>query len=97
MVDGTGMCGSCRVLVGGETNFACVDEAGFDAHEVDFTLLINQLQMCRDEEQLAIEHYEKCEGGGCQCYNDRTCPDITLERGVLTLMKWPWDIPVNRP
>ena len=67
MVDGTGMCGSCRVLVGGETKFACVDGPEFDAHEVDFTLLMNRLQMYRDEEQLAMEHYEKYEGDGCQC------------------------------
>jgi ferredoxin--NADP+ reductase len=39
MVDGTGMCGGCRVLVGGETRFACVDGPEFDAHLVDFDLL----------------------------------------------------------
>ena len=67
MVDGTGMCGSCRVLVGGETKFACVDGPEFDAHEVDFTLLMNRLQMYQDEEQLAMEHYKKCEREECQC------------------------------
>jgi len=67
MVDGTGMCGSCRVLVGGETKFACVDGPEFDAHEVDFTLLMNRLQMYQDEEQIAMEHYKKCGQEGCQC------------------------------
>ncbi|MCG7849955.1 MAG: sulfide/dihydroorotate dehydrogenase-like FAD/NAD-binding protein [ANME-2 cluster archaeon] len=66
MVDGTGMCGACRVLVGGETKFACVDGPEFNAHEVDFTLLMNRLMMYRDEEQQALENY-KCDHEGCQC------------------------------
>ncbi|MCL7412863.1 MAG: sulfide/dihydroorotate dehydrogenase-like FAD/NAD-binding protein [ANME-2 cluster archaeon] len=66
MVDGTGMCGSCRVLVGGETKFACVDGPEFNAHEVDFTLLMNRLMMYRDEEKNALENYQ-CEREGCQC------------------------------
>lgn len=66
MVDGTGMCGSCRVLVGGETKFACVDGPEFNAHEVDFTLLMNRLQMYRDEERQAMENY-KCQREGCLC------------------------------
>ena len=66
MVDGTGMCGACRVLVGGETKFACVDGPEFNAHEVDFTLLMNRLMMYRDEEQEALENYE-CDREGCQC------------------------------
>lgn len=66
MVDGTGMCGSCRVLVGGETKFACVDGPEFNAHEVDFTLLMNRLMMYRDEEKTALENYE-CHQEGCQC------------------------------
>jgi ferredoxin--NADP+ reductase len=66
MVDGTGMCGACRVLVGGETKFACVDGPEFNAHEVDFTLLMNRLMMYRDEEQQALEKY-KCEREGCEC------------------------------
>ncbi|MCL7474724.1 MAG: sulfide/dihydroorotate dehydrogenase-like FAD/NAD-binding protein [Methanosarcinales archaeon] len=66
MVDGTGMCGACRVLVGGETKFACVDGPEFNAHEVDFTLLMNRLMMYRDEEKRALEKYQ-CEREGCQC------------------------------
>ena len=55
MVDGTGMCGACRVLVGGETKFACVDGPEFDAHEVDFTLLMSRLAMYIPEEKEALD------------------------------------------
>jgi NAD(P)H-flavin reductase len=58
MVDGTGMCGACRVSVGGETKFACVDGPEFDAHEVDFALLESRLAMYRHEEKEALERYE---------------------------------------
>ena len=53
MVDGTGMCGGCRVTVGGETKFACVDGPEFDAHQVDFRLLMNRLRTYREEETRA--------------------------------------------
>lgn len=66
MVDGTGMCGACRVLVGNETKFACVDGPEFDAHLVDFTLLMNRLSMYQPEEKLAFEKY-KCDREGCKC------------------------------
>jgi len=66
MVDGTGMCGACRVLVGNETKFACVDGPEFDAHLVDFTLLMNRLSIYQPEEKLAFEKY-KCEREGCKC------------------------------
>ncbi len=66
MVDGTGMCGSCRVLVGNETKFACVDGPEFDAHLVDFTLLMSRLATYQPEEKLALEKY-KCEREGCEC------------------------------
>lgn len=53
MVDGTGMCGACRVSVGGETKFACVDGPEFDAHLVDFDLAMRRLAYYRDEEKRA--------------------------------------------
>jgi len=55
MVDGTGMCGACRVLVGGVTKFACVDGPEFDAHEVDFTLLMSRLAMYLPEEKESLD------------------------------------------
>lgn len=67
MVDGTGMCGGCRVTVGGETKFACVDGPAFDGHKVDFDELIKRLQMYKDEEKVAIEHHHHHEGGKCRC------------------------------
>ncbi|MFW6029432.1 MAG: sulfide/dihydroorotate dehydrogenase-like FAD/NAD-binding protein [Halanaerobiales bacterium] len=51
MVDGTGMCGGCRVTVGGETKFTCVDGPAFDAHQVDFDELTNRLSFYKDEEE----------------------------------------------
>ena len=54
MVDGTGMCGGCRVLVGGESRFACVDGPEFDAHAVDFRVLAQRNQLYRPQEQAAL-------------------------------------------
>lgn len=51
MIDGTGMCGGCRVSVGGEMKFACVDGPDFDGHLVDFDELMKRNRMYRDEEQ----------------------------------------------
>jgi ferredoxin--NADP+ reductase len=65
MVDGMGMCGACRVTVGGETKFACLDGPEFDAHIVNFDELIKRLRVYLSEEKQAIELYEKC--GGCKC------------------------------
>jgi len=53
MVDGTGMCGACRVSVGNETKFACVDGPEFDGHLVDFDLAIKRLAFYKDEEERA--------------------------------------------
>ena len=55
MVDGTGMCGACRISVGGQTKFVCVDGPEFDAHQVDFDEMIMRLGAYRDEEQVAKE------------------------------------------
>ena len=55
MIDGTGMCGGCRVSVGGKTLYACVDGPEFNAHEVDFALLADRLSPYRDFEKAALE------------------------------------------
>ncbi len=63
MIDGTGMCGGCRVTVGGKIKFTCVDGPEFDAHEVDFTELSNRLNTYREEEQACSDAHEcKLEG-----------------------------------
>lgn len=55
MVDGTGMCGACRLTVGGETKFACVDGPDFDAHKIDFDEVINRCKIYKDEERKRSE------------------------------------------
>jgi NAD(P)H-flavin reductase len=62
MVDGTGMCGGCRVKVGGRMMFACVDGPDFDGHEVDFDDLMNRLRRFTQEENLALEQWSE----GCR-------------------------------
>ena len=63
MVDGTGMCGGCRVIVGGETKFACVDGPDFDAHQVDFDSLIKRSAFYREEQDAAAQHICRMTGG----------------------------------
>lgn len=59
MVDGTGMCGGCRVEVAGKSQFVCVDGPEFDGHKVDFDLMIRRLAAYRDQEQQAYEQYQQ--------------------------------------
>ena len=59
MVDGTGMCGGCRVVIGGEPRFACVDGPEFDAHLVDFEILSQRNAMYRSGERAALERFEQ--------------------------------------
>ena len=63
MVDGTGMCGGCRVIVGGETKFACVDGPDFDAHQVDFDSLLKRAAFYKDEQDEAAKHICRMTGG----------------------------------
>ena len=64
MVDGMGMCGVCRVTVGGKMQFACVDGPEFDGHQVDFDELVTRQRMFLPEERLSSVLYEI---GGCKC------------------------------
>lgn len=64
MIDGTGMCGGCRLTVGGETKFACVDGPEFDGHLVDFDQVIKRTGMYREEEKVAMDLFrESCKRG----------------------------------
>ena len=63
MVDATGMCGTCRVSVGGETKFTCVHGPEFDAHKIDFTEFINRDRRFKDKEQESLKSYEETECG----------------------------------
>jgi len=61
MVDGTGMCGGCRVKIGEEVKFACVDGPDFDGHKVDFDDLMSRLRRYKEEERAALERWsESC-------------------------------------
>ena len=65
MIDGTGMCGCCRVTVGGEVKFACVDGPDFDGHQVDYAELMSRNGVYRDREaQVAKEHVCRMEAMG---------------------------------
>jgi len=59
MVDGTGMCGACRVEVGGQTRFACVDGPEFDGHQVDWDLLMARQSIYLEEERQAVEKWTR--------------------------------------
>jgi len=59
MVDGTGMCGGCRVSVGGKTRFCCVDGPEFDGHEVDFDLLTKRLRTYTEHEKESLDRYQE--------------------------------------
>ena len=74
MVDGTGMCGACRLMVGGEVKFACVDGPEFDGHKVDFDLAMKRQQMYKTEEGRALLQLQEGDThhGGCgHCGGDK--------------------------
>jgi ferredoxin--NADP+ reductase len=64
MVEGTGMCGACRVSIAGKTKFACIDGPEFDAHDVDFEEIAHRLNFYKDEESESLEKFKKkkCKG-----------------------------------
>jgi len=64
MVDGTGMCGGCRAVVGNKTVFVCVDGPEFDAHQVDFQLLDKRNRSYKTEEKQSLEQFEHVCGAG---------------------------------
>ncbi len=63
MVDATGMCGACRVSVGGSTRFVCVDGPEFDGHQVDFKQLMDRLRIYLVDEKECMDHYCSCKVG----------------------------------
>ena len=76
MVDGTGMCGGCRVTVDGAMRFACVDGPEFDAHGVDFDELSDRLGTYRESERAAVE--PRLPGAG-----------MSAEAGIVDGREWP--------
>lgn len=67
MVDGTGMCGCCRVTVGGQTKFACVDGPEFDGHQVDWSEMARRSVIYKPQEQLATDRYANKGAHKCSC------------------------------
>ncbi|MFC2023531.1 sulfide/dihydroorotate dehydrogenase-like FAD/NAD-binding protein [Chloroflexota bacterium] len=72
MVDGTGMCGACRVEVGGQTRFVCVDGPEFDGHQVDWDQLLARQRIYLEQEKQAVEKWEH----GCQCAGEQGDNDV---------------------
>lgn len=68
MVDGTGMCGACRVTIAGKTKFACVDGPEFDAHEVNWDELITRLSLFKDKEKISLEKFQH--SSECKCHKE---------------------------
>ena len=62
MIDGTGMCGGCRVLIDGKSQFACVDGPEFDAHRINFDVLVQRNAMYRAAEQKSMQDFERERG-----------------------------------
>lgn len=73
MVDGTGMCGGCRVIVGGKPQFACVDGPEFDAHQVDFQILTQRNAMYRDMERQAVDQLLNPPAEAPKCSDGDAC------------------------
>lgn len=74
MVDGTGMCGACRISVGGKTKFVCVDGPEFDGHQVDFDLLMHRLRIFNECGEEAMRRY-LAEGRNPDCIRKRAADD----------------------
>ena len=74
MVDGTGMCGACRITVGGKTKFVCVDGPEFDGHQVDFDEMLKRMGAFKDIEQKEIHKLDHLEEAHVAALNDRTAP-----------------------
>ena len=100
MVDGTGMCGACRITVGGKTRFVCVDGPEFDGHEVDFDEMLRRAGAFKPEELEAMEAYQahigqpitaKKEATPCPvCGDTITTPAETAPLAELTDRSAPW-------
>lgn len=73
MVDGTGMCGGCRVLLSGGPKFVCVDGPEFDGHQVNWDILLARMQYYREDEQIAVENFKR------ECNVDRQLAEMVKE------------------
>ena len=99
MVDGTGMCGACRISVGGKTRFVCVDGPEFDGHQVDFDEMLKRMGAFKKEETEEMQRFAQASGGtpentDCQaekaCAADASQMDTTTPLSELTDRNAPW-------
>ena len=84
MVDGTGMCGACRVTVGGKTKFVCVDGPEFDAHAVDFDEMLSRLRQYTTEEKEAYEEYQHSTHSGTLTVQAESIKDEILQSEAVS-------------
>jgi len=85
MVDGTGMCGGCRVIIDGKSEFACVDGPEFDAHKVDFKVMAQRSSMYREAEKASLDRFlaepdRDLELVRHHCKLEAKHPEITMEK-----------------
>ncbi len=85
MVDGTGMCGACRISVGGKTRFVCVDGPEFDGHQVDFDEMLKRMGAFKKEEAEEMEHWEHHIAGDTEkqpqtCHAEQAHPTVDATR-----------------
>lgn len=74
MVDGTGMCGACRITIGGKTKFVCVDGPEFDGHQVDFDEMLKRMGAFKAIEREELHKLDECEATKTIDENGRTAP-----------------------
>jgi ferredoxin--NADP+ reductase len=86
MIDGTGMCGSCRVEVDGETKLACVDGPEFDGHQVNYELLMERLSAFQSEEMKALHVHGEEEVHRCRMKEDLK-ETISIENRIMPYSK----------
>ena len=83
MVDGTGMCGACRVTVGGKTKFVCVDGPEFDAHQVDFDEMLTRLRSYKNEETIAYSNASTHSSTSLAASHQTLLSNITSEQPII--------------
>ena len=83
MVDGTGMCGACRVTVGGKTKFVCVDGPEFDAHQVDFDEMLTRLRSYKNEEAIAYSNASTHSSTSFPATNQSIVSSVASEQPII--------------
>lgn len=83
MVDGTGMCGACRVTVGGKTKFVCVDGPEFDAHQVDFDEMLTRLRSYKNEETIAYSNASAHSSTSFPTSHQPSLSNVTNEQPII--------------